>query len=86
MKLKLEAKAVVPLGTINKFMSHINEQELTEDDPDTGDDNSELTLEIEYPPLNYDGNFYWNEMSYHRLTQTLTCWSYDYYADGEWNW
>ena len=71
-------------GTIKKFMSRCDEQELTENDPDEGDDNSELALEIKYPPLNYSGDFYWNEMSYHRLTQTTVCWNYDYYADGNW--
>ena len=80
MKLRLEQNVIVPLGTIKKFMVQCDEQDLSEDDPD----NAELELEIQYPSLAYDGDFYWNEMSYHRLLDTSLTWNYNIYSDGDW--
>jgi hypothetical protein len=87
MKLKIEESVIVPLGVIKKFMSQCDELDFSDDDPDNSEfdpDNSEFNHEIKYPPVNYNGDFYWNEMSYRRLTDTTLTWSYDFYSNGDW--
>jgi hypothetical protein len=81
MKLRLEPNVIIPLGVTKKFMGTWDEEQST--DEDSGE--PEFNAEIEYPPMNYSGEIYWNEMSYHRLTQTSLCWNYDLYSNGNWS-
>ena len=48
------------------------------------EDDPEFSNEIEYHPLEYVGEIHWNEMSFHKYTETSTTWHYDFYSQGNW--
>jgi hypothetical protein len=81
MRLQLE-DIPVPLGTCSKFMKKWDENLLNDDDDseDNPDNNQRFELEIKYPPLDYDGEIYWSEFSFHRYVETSLTWHYDIYS------
>jgi hypothetical protein len=82
MKLQLEYNVIVPLGVCKKFMSKWND--ITTEEECTDDGEVELPIEIKYPPIDYSGDIYWNEMSYHRLKDKSTDYCYDLYSSNNW--
>jgi hypothetical protein len=79
MKLKLE-NIEVPLNTIKPFMSKWNACWCGDESCCDGD----FEIPIKYPPLEYDGDYFWDEMSYYRFRDTNLTWNYDLYSCGEW--
>lgn len=78
--MKLAKEVVIPLGTCKRYMSHWDETLAVEDNENDSDE--DFTTEIKYPPLEYDGEIYWNECSYRKYKDTSLTWVYDKYADG----
>lgn len=81
--MKLAKEVVIPLGTCKRYMSHWDEVLAIENNEN--DNGEDFTMKIKYPPLNYNKDFYWNEMSYYKYTENSLTWNYSVYADGDWN-
>ena len=77
MRLKL-VDIPLPLGICRKFLARWDENFLN----DLGEEITDFDLEIKYPPLDYDGEIFWNEFSYRKYRDTSLTWVYDEYADG----
>ena len=77
-RLKLE-NIEVPLGTIKPFMEAWDKDWCGDNDCE-----SDFELSVKYPPIDYDGEIVWEEMSYYQFKDTCTCYRYDYYANGSW--
>jgi hypothetical protein len=74
MRLKLD-DVYIPLGITRRFMQRYDEIFMGKEE-----EISDFALDVEYPPLDYDGDYRWSEMSYNKYTETSLTWHYDIYS------
>ena len=79
MRLKLEPDVSIPFGTVKRFMQRYDDLFIGKEE-----EISDFEIPIKYPPVDYDGEIRWGEMSYNRFTDRTLSWNWDTYSCGEW--
>ena len=78
--MKLEPDVIIPFGMHRRYLQRYDENFMGKEE-----EINDFDLEIPYPPIDYENEFFWREMSYNQFTENSLSWNYDEYSCGDWN-